>query len=351
MGPSGLLLFLSMGSALFPISLPMGSIKLPIGQGPLPSLTSNICGPHPVSGTCLSEITRWFYSPEQRKCENYFYCGGNPNNFMTLEDCKRACSLSAQLRPSSCPPPSAFPKKSCRDFCSAHGDCSGDRLCCDTGCGHQCHLAVGAIRGYCPWRNPLDSHPLLCGSSCQQDADCTLAYPGRKCCRYGCVETCVPPVEEHPGACPKMPVIQTVEPCRNACADDRQCPPKKKCCFDGCRLSCLDPVRYSQCHLPAKPGPCPAVHHRYFYNRSQGRCQLFLYGCMGNTNNFRSMSECQRACGRSQPCRPAFSPENPEGAAAAIGIGTKKLLIKSPQPEQGDGRGRGPPATPIKASD
>ncbi|XP_060548712.1 WAP four-disulfide core domain protein 8-like [Pantherophis guttatus] len=348
MGPSGLLLFLfflflSMGSALFPISLPVKTIKLPIGLDPLPSLIPNICSLPPVSGPCLALIERWYYSPKLRQCQPFSYggCGGNPNNFMTLEDCERACSpsgfgptpippprfklnggrpaqprsppspsppLPAPIRPGSCPPPLAFPVKSCGEFCFSDDSCPGDQRCCDTGCGHQCHLAVGAIRGYCPrrspWRSPLDRHPLLCGSSCHRDADCALAYPGRKCCRYGCSESCVPPVEEHPGVCPKMPVLQTFAPCNDTCTDDRQCPLEEKCCFDGCRLSCLDPDHRSRCHLPAKPGPCPAVHRRYFYSRSHGRCRFFLYGCMGNANNFRSRSECQRACGRSRPGRP-----------------------------------------------
>ncbi|KAM3838834.1 whey acidic protein-like [Vipera latastei] len=173
-----------------------------------------------------------------------------------------------------CPPPAAFPDEACGHFCSSDESCPGAQRCCRTGCGRQCHRPLGepeaaaqplptglglrgftrgvgtpsspsphpaAIRGYCPRRSPSGRHPLFCRSGCRRDSSCALSFPGRKCCRYGCRESCVPPVEEHPGDCPKMPVLQTLVACNHTCTDDRQCPPEEKCCYDGCGLACLPP--------------------------------------------------------------------------------------------------------------
>ncbi|XP_059024637.1 tissue factor pathway inhibitor isoform X8 [Mustela lutreola] len=45
------------------------------------------------SGLCRGYLTRYFYNNETKKCEEFKYggCLGNQNNFMTLEQCKRAC--------------------------------------------------------------------------------------------------------------------------------------------------------------------------------------------------------------------------------------------------------------------
>ncbi|XP_054837320.1 kunitz-type serine protease inhibitor homolog delta-dendrotoxin-like [Eublepharis macularius] len=52
------------------------------------------------------------------------------------------------------------------------------------------------------------------------------------------------------------------------------------------------------CRLPAEVGPCLALIPRWFYNWKAKECQKFDYGgCGGNANNFKTLEECQRACG------------------------------------------------------
>lgn len=43
--------------------------------------------------SCLAYIPRWRYDPETRTCENFVYggCGGNANNFETIEACEGKC--------------------------------------------------------------------------------------------------------------------------------------------------------------------------------------------------------------------------------------------------------------------
>lgn len=43
--------------------------------------------------TCLAYMRRWRYEPSTRACENFIYggCGGNANNFETVEACEAKC--------------------------------------------------------------------------------------------------------------------------------------------------------------------------------------------------------------------------------------------------------------------
>jgi hypothetical protein len=57
------------------------------------------------------------------------------------------------------------------------------------------------------------------------------------------------------------------------------------------------------CRLPADPGPCKAAIPRWFFNRATGRCERFVYGgCGGNTNNFETAEECEATCPPPDPC-------------------------------------------------
>ncbi|CAF0785479.1 unnamed protein product [Adineta ricciae] len=51
------------------------------------------------------------------------------------------------------------------------------------------------------------------------------------------------------------------------------------------------------CHLPSAVGPCRAAIPRFYYNTAAKTCEEFTYGgCLGNKNNFKSKSECERSC-------------------------------------------------------
>lgn len=52
-----------------------------------------------------------------------------------------------------------------------------------------------------------------------------------------------------------------------------------------------------KCDQPLQVGPCKAAYKRYYYNAESGACERFTYGgCQGNSNNFKSMWACQKAC-------------------------------------------------------
>ncbi|KAL1472854.1 hypothetical protein MTO96_039053 [Rhipicephalus appendiculatus] len=45
-------------------------------------------------GICKALISRFYFDTETGKCTSFFYggCGGNENNFETIEECKKACA-------------------------------------------------------------------------------------------------------------------------------------------------------------------------------------------------------------------------------------------------------------------
>lgn len=51
------------------------------------------------------------------------------------------------------------------------------------------------------------------------------------------------------------------------------------------------------CNLEKDSGPCRGYFHKYYYDKSAGRCEQFAYGgCQGNGNRFSSNEECERIC-------------------------------------------------------
>uniref|UniRef100_A0A8D2L084 BPTI/Kunitz inhibitor domain-containing protein n=1 Tax=Varanus komodoensis TaxID=61221 RepID=A0A8D2L084_VARKO len=61
-------------------------------------------------------------------------------------------------------------------------------------------------------------------------------------------------------------------------------------------------VRSERCQGPPVKGPCRARLRRFYYSPAEKACLPFFYGgCEGNSNNFRTRRECERACGRAGP--------------------------------------------------
>lgn len=73
-------------------------------------------------------------------------------------------------------------------------------------------------------------------------------------------------------------------------------------------------VARSTCSLPRAAGSCSEWTLRFYYNILTSQCTHFWYGsCHGNSNNFLSHEECQRAC----PV-PAPVPDPPSGSGPAF---------------------------------
>ena len=52
-----------------------------------------------------------------------------------------------------------------------------------------------------------------------------------------------------------------------------------------------------RCIVKAELGPCKHYVHKWAFNKTEGKCNTFIYGgCLGNDNRFNSELECLHVC-------------------------------------------------------
>ncbi|KAM6340328.1 WAP four-disulfide core domain protein 3 isoform 2-T2 [Alca torda] len=93
--------FTGCGLGCLPPDRGSAALFLPAGWGhELGSAASNglmssgdICHLPPVPGPCRGFFLRYAYNPATRTCQLFIYsgCGGNANNFRTVEECQQVC--------------------------------------------------------------------------------------------------------------------------------------------------------------------------------------------------------------------------------------------------------------------
>ncbi|KAG5669430.1 hypothetical protein PVAND_017317 [Polypedilum vanderplanki] len=57
-------------------------------------VSADDCFLEPQAGRCRGSKTRWYYNKDTKICDTFIYggCGGNANNFETLQACEQACA-------------------------------------------------------------------------------------------------------------------------------------------------------------------------------------------------------------------------------------------------------------------
>lgn len=55
----------------------------------------SVCDQPKISSRCLAYFPKWFFDKETNSCSDFVYggCGGNGNNFGTLEKCQSICPI------------------------------------------------------------------------------------------------------------------------------------------------------------------------------------------------------------------------------------------------------------------
>lgn len=63
------------------------------------SIFNELCALKDEQGPCKAIKDRWFFNVDNGRCELFEYggCGGNANNFETLEDCEETCVVSGMF--------------------------------------------------------------------------------------------------------------------------------------------------------------------------------------------------------------------------------------------------------------
>ena len=72
-----------------------GSGGEPAGSGGASDLPAAVaCGAAPESGNCLAYMPRFYFDAATKTCKEFVYggCGGNANNYQSIEECQDTCT-------------------------------------------------------------------------------------------------------------------------------------------------------------------------------------------------------------------------------------------------------------------
>ncbi|XP_077521294.1 uncharacterized protein LOC144132630 isoform X2 [Amblyomma americanum] len=281
------------------------------------------CKPKADPGPCDAYMPRWAFNVTTGQCEKFIYggCGGNKNNYKTIQKCEVTClrrrmaikfvpdtSLTSEPRPSNpvCYQPKVkgpcrahIPRyfynqttKYCEQF--VYGGCNGNQNNFETieSCLKTCKVGYVDVQAT---RTLLSEHSAGDFEEyCRPKADrgpC-LAYIPRWAFNVttGQCEQFI-----YGGCRGNKNNYRTMQECEVTCLRVRETLELKY----GPKINLESEPRPSNpvCYQPKVKGPCRAHIPRYFYNQTTKYCEQFVYGgCKGNQNNFETIESCLKTC-------------------------------------------------------
>ncbi|VDM61275.1 unnamed protein product [Angiostrongylus costaricensis] len=272
-----------------------------------------VCRSTQDSGPCQDYSDQFYYDAYKGTCQTFIYggCGGNLNRFQTKEECMQRCGF---LNPSAVagqpeqthtahwadivrPPP---PVVNCSFSVKTR---------------EVCHLPLDV--GKC--QGSFDSwyFEMATGSCVEFKYSGCSGNANRFTSREECEATCVRQADAPVGATQRESSVcdeaKETGPCTNFVTKwyynkaDGTC---NRFHYGGCEgtgnrfdneHSCKAACGNHQdaCTLPKVQGPCSGKHESYYFNSATHSCEKFVYGgCLGNTNRFTTLEECQARCQR-----------------------------------------------------
>ncbi|XP_038576005.1 tissue factor pathway inhibitor a [Micropterus salmoides] len=217
------------------------------GAQPELFIFSELCALKDEPGPCKAIKDRFFFNIDTGRCELFEYggCGGNANNFETLEACEETCVVSDDKNP-------------CH-LDEAPGPCRGllKRYFFDSN-SQQCKpFFYGGCFGNANNFKTLAA----CKAKCQNPEEPTKAS------EVYTKSSVVQPTIVTGELTIKEPQVQLNDS-------------SKELCFS-----------------PVDSGTCHGKEERFAYNPKTKRCKSFFYsGCGGNKNNFITRRSCFRNC-------------------------------------------------------
>ncbi|XP_067682195.1 carboxypeptidase inhibitor SmCI-like [Haliotis asinina] len=285
----------------------LASLMLLVGQSHQQSKKD--CDLKPETGPCRGSFNRFYFHPSCGECDTFTYggCGGNGNNFKSVEECEKACLPVCKLKPETGRCRARFSRyfydpdsETCKTF--TYGGCGGNannfktKAECEKKCVPVCELKPEV--GRCKARKRrffYDPETKKCRrfyyGGCGGNANNFKT-------KAKCEETCVPVCELEP----------EVGRCRARMRRFFYSTDSQKCeefFYGGCggnannfkTIAECEEACIPVCNLKPEVGRCRARIPRFFYDSDSGTCKEFSYGgCGGNANNFKTIEECEDRC-------------------------------------------------------
>ncbi|CAB07294.2 Papilin [Caenorhabditis elegans] len=273
-------------------------------------------------GECAGVFSRFAFDKSINACRSFTYggCGGNANNFATLQECTNKC-----VNRGVCPEPPACDTNRCQlvndrsgcPFCSCPpvkqasppGSITSipkeslpncpplDRSACRDPC-MMFHNRQGCEECICPQTAPTPPH-VPTGRPTTVGQAQPPASSSRRVTEVG------PPAPRTTEAAPPAPSSQ---PPRQFAVNTLQHQQTKPDQLPNLPRNLAAQIE-EKCLQPVEPGPCKNFADRWYFNVDDGTCHPFKYGgCAGNRNHFFTQKECEVHCARFlKPVRAAGS--------------------------------------------
>ncbi|XP_037343659.2 tissue factor pathway inhibitor a isoform X2 [Pungitius pungitius] len=218
---------------------------------------NELCALRDEPGPCKALKERFFFSVDTGHCELFEYggCGGNANNFRTLEECEETCLVSDDKNPCHLP--------------EAPGPCRGllTRYFFDASRQRCRHFFYGGCFGNANNFNSMSE----CQAKCHSPAEPSEA-------------------PQHTPAAAKPAAAQPT----TLTLGERHSPQVQSNVTDE---EAEASIPAELCVHPVDRGTCLGAEKRFAFNPKTKRCQMFHYsGCGGNDNNFTRRKSCIKKC-------------------------------------------------------
>lgn len=223
-----------------------------------------ICALDKQMGPCRARFDRFYYDASTNKCKPFTFggCEGNENNFASRSDCKELCVNEMVNDFSDYEEEEAEPEEEEESELPEPRTINGI-------CGQQFGVS-GFCRGYFQrWAFDGESCKMFVWGGCGGNEN---NFQSEDACNDEC----------SPAIAPKAGMLyDVVDDDEEEDEDDDE---------DDSNDDIVD-----LCSLSIERGPCRALYPKYAFDGEN--CVSFMYGgCMGNANNFGSLSECRAEC-------------------------------------------------------
>ncbi|CAI5451245.1 unnamed protein product [Caenorhabditis angaria] len=319
----------------------------PVVQQPQLPDFKQICSNDVDAGECNGVFERFAFDSETEDCRAFTYggCGGNGNNFATMQECRQRCvKSSTETRVNICESDIdvgecsgvfqrfAFDKtiNNCKKF--TYGGCGGNgnnfatlqectnrcinKVCPETPSCDVTRCQLVNDRSGCPFcscppvKQPMPPAPKCAPIKKSECEEPCIIFSNRK----GCEECVCPqdPTKSPSSVQPPAPSsFQAGPPASSSTRPTEAAPPAPSRQFAANTFEQAKPSELpslprqiadqiqEKCLQPVEPGPCKNFADRWYFNVDDGTCHPFKYGgCAGNRNHFFTQKECEVHCAR-----------------------------------------------------